>query len=53
MSEYGVLLKRWGKKAEALEQLDRLLKLKKDILDKKTKVGKLEESLNELMELKK
>jgi len=53
LSEYGVLLKRWGKKAEALEQLDRLLKLKKDILDKKTKVGKLEESLNELMELKK
>jgi len=53
LCEYGVLLKRWGKTAQAVEQLDRILKLKKDVLDKKIKVGRLEEPLAELMELKK
>jgi predicted ATPase len=49
--EYGLSLKRWGKKEAALKVLDRLIKLKEG-LDKKTKIGGIDEGLNELLELK-
>jgi tetratricopeptide (TPR) repeat protein len=51
LMEYGLSLKRWGKKDAALKVLDKLLKSKEN-LDKKTKIGGIDEGLKELMELK-
>jgi predicted ATPase len=52
MVEYGVLLKKNGRKDEALAQLDKVLKFKARFITA-AKIGGIEKGIKELMELKK